>query len=163
MRTYDECKAYVDYLVAEHRRLHRLLLHARKTIAGSADAGERDWTQKVIKVLRDLRGTLQCHFADEEEGGCLDEAVSFQPALSADVNRIEAEHPRLLAEVDRLIAQAEDGGTTPADHLALTTAFDELCRELHTHEAAENEVLRRGFGVNLEANGSGLPSGARAD
>jgi hypothetical protein len=154
MRTYDECKTYVDYLVAEHRRLHRLLLHARKTIAGSADAGEMDWTQKVVKVLRDLRATLHCHFADEEGGGCLEEAVSFDPHLSPDVKSIEAEHPRLLAEVDRLIAQAEDGGTTPAEHLALTTAFDELCRELHTHEAAENEVLRRGFGSNLEITGT---------
>lgn len=156
MRNYDECKTYVDYLVAEHRRLHRLLLHARKTIAASADEGAVDWRGKVVQVLRDLRATLHCHFLEEEGGGCLDEAVSFQPHLSADVKRIEAEHPRLLAEVDRLIAQAKDGGTTPAEHLALTNAFDELCRELHTHEAAENEVLRRGFGTGIEINGNGL-------
>ena len=149
MRTYDECKAYVDHLMVEHRRLHRLLLDARKTIA-DAHSGEGNWGEKAVKVLRDLRGTLQHHFAEEEEGGCLDEAVSFQPHLAPDVKRIEAEHPQLLAEIDRLIAQVEDGGKTPAQHLALTTAFDELCRELHTHEAAENEVLRRGFGANLD-------------
>jgi hypothetical protein len=149
MRTYEECKTYVDHLVAEHRRLHRLLLHVRKTIAG-ADSSEKSWAEQVTKVLRDLRATLQCHFLAEEEGGCLDEAVSFQPGLSPDVKRIEAEHPHLLAEVDRLIAQVEDGGKSPAEHVALTAAFDELCRELHTHEAAENEILRRGFGANLE-------------
>lgn len=151
MCTYDECKAYVDYLLAEHRRLHRLLLHARKVIAGSVDAAEDEWRRGVIKVLRDLRATLQCHFAEEEEGGCLDEAVSFRPSLAGDLKRVEEEHPQLLAEVDRLIAQVADGASTPAEHVALAAAFDELCRDLHTHEAAENEILRRGFGVNLEA------------
>ncbi len=149
MRTYDECKTYVDYLLAEHRRLHRMLRHTRQTIAA---CGETDGKQRVLKVLRDLRSTLQCHFTEEEGGGCLDEAVSFDPHLSPEVRHIEAEHPSLLAKVDRLIAQSEDGGTTPAEQLALTVAFDELCRELHAHEAAENEVLRRGFGVNIEAD-----------
>lgn len=149
MRTYDECKAYVDHLMVEHRRLHRLLLDARKTIA-DAHSGESNWGPKAVKVLRDLRGTLQHHFAEEEQGGCLEEAVSFQPHLSPDVKRIEAEHPQLLLEIDRLIAQVEDNEKSQAQHVALTTAFDELCRELHTHEAAENEILRRGFGANLE-------------
>jgi hypothetical protein len=150
MRTYDECKAYVDYLIAEHRRLHRLLLHARQKIVGSIDATPEDWRRGVVKVLRDLRGTLQCHFADEEGEGCLEEAVSFRPALAGDMQRIEEEHPQLLAQVDRLIAQAEDGVATPAEHVALAAAFDELCRDLDTHETAENDIVRRGFGTNLE-------------
>jgi len=157
MRTYEDCKTYVDHLLAEHRRLHRLLLDTRKLIA-LADSGTGDWAAKVVGLLRELRQELQSHFREEEEGGCLDEAVSFQPQLSADVKRIEAEHPQMLTEVARLIAQVEDGGKTPAEHLAVTTAFDELCRQLHTHEAAENEVLRRGFGANLETNGNGQPS-----
>jgi hemerythrin len=148
MRTYDECKTYVDYMLAEHRRLHRLLLQARKTIA--AYAGDSDWAQSVVNVLRELRATLECHFADEEGGGCLDQAVSFRPALAGAMKQIEAEHPRLLAQVDRLVAQAKDGRDTPADHVSLTTAFDELCRGLHTHEAAENEILRQGFGADCE-------------
>lgn len=150
MCTCDECKTYVDHLLAEHRRLHRLLRHVRQTIAGRVDAAPADWQRGIVKVLRDLRGTLQCHFADEEEGGCLEQAVSFRPALAGDMQRIEEEHPRLLAHVDRLIAQVEDGDATPAEHVALTIAFDDLCRELDTHEAAENDILRRGLGANIE-------------
>lgn len=155
MRTYDDCEAYINHLLAEHRRLHRLLLDARKAIAASFDLQRDEWRSSVVKVLGDVRGTLQSHFAEEEGGGCLDQAVSFRPSLASKMKRIEEEHPRLLAQVDQLIAQVEDGGTTPAEHVSLVTAFDELCRELHSHEAAENEVLRRGFGANLESDSNG--------
>ena len=154
MRTYDECKTYVDYWVSEHRRLHRLLRQVRRAVVGSIEMDPDVWRQSLIQVLRDLRDTLQCHFADEEGSGCLDQAVSFRPALSADMKRLEEEHPRLLAQIDRLIAQVEDGGASPAEHVAVAIVFDELCQELDTHETAENNILRQGFGANLETASS---------
>ena len=153
MRNYDDCQTYVNHLIAEHLRLHRMLVFGRKTIAGSESNGDV-WTRSVIKVLRDVRAELQCHFAEEEGGGCLDEAVSFRPQLAPELKRIESQHPRLLAELDRLIAQAADYNGTMQDRMALETGFDELCRDLHAHEAAENEVLRQGFGASIEAEGN---------
>jgi hypothetical protein len=99
-----------------------------------------------------VRDELEHHFAEEESGGCMEEAVARCPALSAEADRIEAEHPELLHDVDRLIAQAVDGSHTTEKRVALEEAFDELCRNIDAHEKAENVLLRQGFGANV--NGS---------
>jgi hemerythrin len=146
----DPCQAYINHLVAEHRRLHRMLVLARTAMAAEKPA----WLAEFVRVLTDLRAELQCHFAEEEEGGCLDQAVSFLPNLSPEMKVVEAQHPKLLAEIDSILVQAKDRQDTLADRVALRSAFDELCRELHAHEAAENEIIRRGFGVDLGENGN---------
>ncbi len=84
----------------------------------------------------------------------MEEAASYCPKLSTEVQRIEAEHPLLLAELDRLIAQATDGPASVGDRIAIENSFGELCRDLHAHEAAENALLRRGFGTNINGDES---------
>src|SRR6476620_10387949 len=96
MRDYNECQCYVEHLIAEHRRLHRMLRLAQAAIVASG-CPDRDATcTDIVRVLRQVREELQHHFAQEESGGCLDEAVSRCPGLSAEVKRIELEHPQLL-------------------------------------------------------------------
>src|SRR6476469_7946591 len=97
MSDFNDLYSYVNYLLAEHRRLHQVLHLVRQTIGSGRESNQIDWKQNVVKALRDLRAELQCHFAEEEEGACLDEAVSFQPQLSPEMKQIEQEHPRLLA------------------------------------------------------------------
>ena len=156
MRNYEDCRTYVDHILVEHRRLHQMLLGARKAIARGSELGADDGAEQFVSALREVRSELRSHFTEEEEGGCLDQVVCFQPNLSPELKQIEAEHPRLLAEVDRLIAQAQDCRESLRDRLSLEVRFDELCRELHAHEAAENEILRRGFGADLEGKDSDL-------
>lgn len=151
MSTSNESQTYVSYLLAEHRRLHRMLLQARQTIASAGDASRTNWKDNLLKLFRDLRSELQCHFSQEEEGGCLDRAVSFQPHLSLELKQVEQEHPRLLGAIDRLIAQTQDCQCTPADLVALQTEFEDLCRDLQAHEAAENKILSQGFGEEIES------------
>ena len=149
MREYDECRSYTEHLHAEHRRLHRLLTQMRASVGQSVGTDGNSSFTDVTQVLRGLREELQHHFAEEEAGGCLDEAVSRCPKLSTEVRRIENEHPELLATVDRLIVLARAGGN-PDDRQVLNRAFDNLCRQLEAHEAAENKVLSHGFGINVE-------------
>lgn len=152
MFNQESSRSYINHLLAEHRRLHRMLVLARNTMA--ADDGA--WVARFVKLLGDIRCELQCHFVEEEQGGCLDQAVSFQPNLSPDLKHVEAEHPQLLAAIDGLLAQAKDCRDTPSQRVAMRVAFDNLCHDLHTHEAAENDILRRGFGVDVngEVNGA---------
>jgi len=154
MRTYDECRCYVEHLVAEHRRLHRMLRLAQHAILG-AHGPDRDASQAdILRILRQVRDELAHHFAEEEQGACLDEAVSHCPSLSTESRRIEAEHPELLKDVDRLIAEAQDGDQSVESRIALERGFDELCRQLNAHEAAENSLLRKGFGANMNGAAS---------
>ena len=103
-------------------------------------------------ILRQVREELEHHFAQEESGGCLDEAVLRCPGLSGKLSRIELEHPQLLQHVDRLIAQALDCDQSMENRLTLEREFDELCRQLDVHEAAENALLRKGFGANVNGD-----------
>jgi len=152
MFNHESDRSYINHMLAEHRRLHRMLVFARNTMAADDDA----WLARFIKVLGDIRCELQCHFAEEEQGGCLDQAVSFHPNLSPDMKHVEEEHPQLLAAMDSLLAQAKDSQDVLPDRMALRSAFDDLCHALHAHEAAENDILRRVFAVDVngEVNGT---------
>src|SRR5688572_23467234 len=101
MRAYDECRCYEDHLIAEHKRLDRMLRVARNAIMPLGAATGNVPAADIVKLLGEVREELQHHFAQEEGGGCLEEAVSRCPSLSDEVRRIEAEHPRLLESIDR--------------------------------------------------------------
>jgi len=160
MRTYDECRCYVDHLIAEHRRLHRMLRLAHSAMIHANVPDHDATTADIVRVLRQVREELAHHFAEEEGGGCLEEAVSHCPTLSADSRRIEAEHPQLLQSIDRLIAQAKDCDQSVETRIELERGFDEFCSQLNAHEAAENVLLRQGFGANLNSSDQGRPAGA---
>jgi len=158
MLNNEECRCYVEHLIAEHRRIHRMLRLARTTIVASGGPDGDATGADVARVLRQVRGELEHHFAQEESGGCLDEVVSRCPSLSAEARRIEAEHPQLLDSVDRLIAQAMDGDQSVEKRVALWRGFDELCRQLDAHETAENAMLRKGFGADVNVGENPKPT-----
>ena len=155
MRDDQECRCYVDHLIAEHRRLHSLLRQMRAEIAHSVVPDEQPSFNGVARVLARLREELEQHFAQEEGGGCLDEAVSRCPRLAGEAKRIEAEHSQVLAEIDRLVAQTHKLPPTHPNQLALQREFDRLYQKLREHERAENTLLAQGFGVNVNGDENG--------
>ena len=158
MRSYDECRSYVEHLIAEHLRLHKMLRLARAAIIASGGP-DRDATgADVVQVLRQVRDELAHHFAEEEGDSCLDEAVSNSSPLLAEARRVEAEHPQLLNNVDRLIAQALDSDQSVEKQVDLGRGFDELCKQLDAHEVAENILLRKGFGTNVNGAENAQPT-----
>lgn len=149
MRDYDECLPYVNHLVAEHRRMHGMLHQARTSILQSGGPDRDASVDDIVSALRHIRSELAHHFGEEEAGGCLDEAVCHCPRLAAEAKRIEAEHPVLLAEIDRLIAEALDSEQSVANRISMERDFEHLYRQLCAHEAAENAILRQAFGMNV--------------
>lgn len=151
MDRYDECRVYVDHVIAEHRRLHRMLRTARAFLAANQAADGA----AIVGVLQQVRDELAAHFREEEGGGCLDEAVSRHPGLAAEERRIETEHPQLLEAIERLIELAAARDWTAAQHVVLEHEFDAFCQRLDVHEAAENRLLREGFGIVVNGEGCG--------
>lgn len=154
MREDPECRCYVDHLIAEHRRLHSLLRQMRSEMAHSVEPDEQPSFAGVQRVLTRLRQELAQHFAEEEGGGCLDEAVSRCPRLAGEAKRIENEHPQILAELNGLIAQSQTLPPTHPNQLALQREFDRLCQQLRQHEKAESVLLSQGFGVTVNGDES---------
>jgi len=152
MRDYEECRPYINHLLAEHRRLHGMIGRARAAVRQMNGPDQDAKLQHVAQTLEQVRAELAQHFKEEEQGGCIEEAVSLCPRLAGGANRIEVEHPQLLAELDRLIAECKDGPEDFATRIAVERDFDELCAQLHAHEAAENALLREAFGSDVNGD-----------
>lgn len=150
MRDDDQIRCYIDHLVAEHRRLHGVLRKVRSSLVYAVGPDEAPSFTEVVRIIIGMRNELARHFAQEEAGGCLEEAVSHCPKLSAEAGRIEAEHPQLLAEADRLIAQARQLLPTSVNQVALQREFENLFCKIRTHEKSESELLRQAFGTDFE-------------
>ena len=153
----DESRSYAEHLVAEHRRLHRLLTQARTAIVAYNGPDREASIVDVVRVLRQVREELERHFAQEETDGLLRKAASGCPQLSAEARRIEDEHPRLLESADALIAQAMDSDQSVEKRVALELAFDGLWHHLDSHEVAENALLRQSIGADLHAHEDNQP------
>ncbi len=136
---------YVSHIRAEHSRLQELLQRI-KTDWQTAGAE----TPSTLRSVEELRQQLVGHFREEEEGGCLEEAVCRCPSLGGEADRIKREHPRMLAELDDIIShlRAEEG-QSKADS-ELQQRFERFMRMVHAHDQAENRLLATAFGVEVE-------------
>lgn len=140
----DEWRAYVVHLRAEHRRLHEAVRHIQSLLSRWPEPNVRD---ELTSRMADLRRELAHHFDDEEQGGCIEEAVSRVPALSAAAHNIESQHPELLKQLDHMFDCV--GYLQPT---SFKEEFDGFAKQLLAHEALENQLIERGFNVNLESD-----------
>lgn len=148
MNGIEENISYVVHLRAEHQRVDELLRQI-----------ERDWlvlgnqtlpqsaVLQMTETLVQLRRELGDHFHEEEEGGCLDEAVSRCPKLGHEADRIEREHPSLLAELDELISSLQSKHRRPKSMAELHHRFEQFARILQAHEEAEDQILENALGT----------------
>jgi iron-sulfur cluster repair protein YtfE (RIC family) len=164
MYANEGCPIYVEHVLAEHRRLHNMLRLARAAIVQSGGPDRDATTADLVRVFQQVRSELAHHFAEEEGGGCLEEAVSRCPRLSGQARRIEAEHPALLRDLDALIVGAQASEKSVEARQRMEQAFKALCERLHAHEAAENNLLRQAFGANVngDENGAGRKAVCRS-
>lgn len=150
MRDFNDCKAIVDHMCAEHAQLHRTVqaieteLHAHET----RDPG------LIRNAMEQLRDALVHHFEEEESGGCLEEAACRCPSLAHDVTIIEREHPVILKLLDQLIARAKRG-CDECGNADFVESFVRFAKTMRTHESAETRILEQAFGT-VCANGNGV-------
>lgn len=143
----EQHRSFMDHMRVEHRRLHKMLGEMRSAIASGDDQAEAPSFGHVVFVLQKLYEELKHHFAEEEAGGCLEEAVCLCPRLSAEAKRITCEHSEILDEVSGLIEQAKTLPANTKNRFAMGQELDRLGRRLQSHEAAENRLLSQGFGI----------------
>lgn len=142
----SDSRAFVVHLRDEHRRLNEATRDLESELAEQALHSARKVNKNVTDSLRRLRNRLAQHFLEEEEGGCIEEAVARCPTLSTEAFNLEHEHRDLLAELDQLIAQSGEQPELPQ----LATRYQTFATRLRIHEAHENKLLERGFNVSME-------------
>jgi hypothetical protein len=142
MRDLQDCLPYVRHLRVQHRRLNEALQRIGETFLEK----DIEAPARLVNGLAELRQDLAHHFAEEEEGGCLEEAVSRCPSLSADVRHVEEQHAVLLSELDDVIDDARQEQGDSAKGAPLLQEFGRFAESLRRHESAENRILQLGFG-----------------
>jgi hypothetical protein len=104
---------------------------------------------RMLEIGQKLYEDLANHFREEESGGCMEYAVSRVPGLASEVSNLEHEHPLILGQLRRLIAEVR---VEPAGTLQVADVkqkFDAFVVAILSHEARENRVVERGFNMSL--------------
>jgi hemerythrin len=137
---------YVKF-VDDHRELHGLVEAIEKGIGAALTANDVAAWSELPKLLQELRTHLQKHFAEEEAGGVLEEAMSRLPRLAHEVAAVERQHAPLLRLINQLAQRAQNGGLTVDQWRSLADGFGRFAYALRAHEAAENRIVEEAFAV----------------
>ena len=135
---WDQCQGYVRHMDEQHKRLNEELRRLHDELQAGVPRAA------MLDDLEAMRRDLAAHFREEEDGGCLEEAVCRCPSLAHEVRMIESEHRDLLAQLDAMIARQQAGTIASSDIERFAAALDR-------HEAAEDHVVQHGFNVAVDA------------
>ena len=147
----------LGHLLAEHRDLFHLMHSVQLAFAMADLSGppSPEHRADVLDSLHHLREHLGDHFAQEELGGFLEEAVTRMPRLSAAMRSIVAQHPGLLAELDRVIdaltmvEQSRGFAAGAKSWSAAVHAFEAFAANMAAHERSENMAVQEGYNEDL--------------
>lgn len=140
--------AILGHVLAEHRELFQLISQAKHAFndTGRPLGKRREFARETLTTLRHH---LADHFAQEERGGFLEEAVTRVPRLGRRMEEILQQHPPLLAELDSLTAALADSQLDPTDWRAIGQQFETFVGHLQAHERSENAVVQEGYNEDL--------------
>jgi len=144
----EEFRAYATHLQREHRRLEQNLRRIERRWKPKRPHPP-EFLSRATQDLEELRTELARHFEEEEEGGCLEEAVAHLPTLAHEATRLEREHPQLLAQVGRLIEKLRTAPQTAKTTKGVEEEFRVIAKRLRAHEAAEDSILKKSFGEDV--------------
>lgn len=131
----------LGHILAQHRELHGQIVAVRGAFAAGPAAARA--------ALAALRDHLAAHFRQEEQGGFLEESIARMPRLSTAAAAVLGEHPRLLAEIDGLVARLDERDLPAASWGRAACDFEEFCTHLLAHERNERVVVQEGYNEDL--------------
>lgn len=142
----------VEEVFDQHRECMKLVAELEACLDRPPEPRD-SWLESVRVGLKRLRGPLEEHFRDEVEGWMYREMPLRRPRFAPALERLEAEHPGILADLDRVARRAE-GLSNPEIHQIreLAGRLQLLTARLRRHEAEENEIL---VAASVEETGQG--------
>ena len=146
----ESLQAYVASVRADHRHQGSLVHHVRTALASGAESyWDQASVQRLLTSLNELHQHLAQHFAREEEGGYLEEALVHAPRLKDQAAQLMAEHPPLLKKFGDLVAAAQSGKPEQSKWPSLASDLKKAIDELVKHEMGENQLLQDAFAADL--------------
>ena len=153
MRDLSECQTYVMHMRLEHRHINEAVHDVVSLFSTETAANSKELVEQLAQKLRVLRAELAKHFAEEDAGGCIEEAISHCPSVSQAATTLEGQHSLLLAHLDRLIEQTRKR-TTDEDPSQLQVNINDFAKQLNAHESLENQIMQDAFGTGVDETNS---------
>jgi hypothetical protein len=143
--------AYVERVRGEHRELQGLVHQVRRALALGTQARWRDVTiVPLVRALEELKVHMEQHFAQEEAGGYLEEALVHAPRFTLQAESLLKQHPQLQLQMNQLLAEICQCRQNPKLWPAFAEHAQEALKELLAHEASENQLLERAYNATLD-------------
>jgi hypothetical protein len=137
----ERAKASLESTRTEHRELMRVVSEVEECLDGPPDREGR-WIGRLAGKLPTLAGSLRAHFAEERGGALYQDIPLKHPRFSRQLERLAAEHGRILETVEALIRAAETLRLAEIHELREYNArLQLLIANIRRHEAEENELI----------------------
>ena len=146
----ERLRAMIRDVEADHLELEHQFRQLEEALAVGEQSGwdPRD-VAEIARLLLVLQEQLLAHFAQEEEGGYLEEALAVAPRFGSQAGILLRQHPVLARAVEELIEDVEDCRKKPECWAGVRWRVVELTKRLKAHEAAENRILEEAFNTDM--------------
>ena len=145
----EEAVAFAKAFAAEHREMRHLVAALRDAVNRNRP-WSREAAREAVKAAEAMRVHLHHHFAQEEEGGYLEQALAMAPRFNDEAQVLLGQHATMLQLIDRVV-EATKGALEDAELWPqLRLQVKDLLRKLTAHEAAENRIVQQAFNVGVE-------------
>jgi hypothetical protein len=143
--------AYIEAMRADHRQLHGLLGSLTEALQEAEAADFRaPAANRLVEAVESLREHLAQHFAQEEEGGYLEEALVAAPHFAPQADLLLAQHAQLLAAMEQLLTTCQRCRAAAGGWACVADDARRLLREIRAHETGESRILERAFNLAPE-------------
>ena len=148
MSTMDEKptteKSLLETTLDEHHGCMQVVADVEACLDRHPDTEGR-WLAELADKLPRLTGTLREHFTSEEQGPMFRKLPISHPRLAQRLDRLEAEHQRILDDADEVTTRVRElkGGPQAAiyDLHEINARVRLLVARIQRHEAQENELV----------------------
>jgi len=145
-----ENNPFFERALCEHRELNRSVHELEQCFALAPLEVTPQTCREAATQLQRLRDHLAAHFAQEEDGGYLEEALSRVPRLGPQAADLERQHAPLLARLNSLVQRACETREVIERWSQLAADFRGFVRSLLEHEVAENRIVQAACNFDLD-------------
>ena len=145
--------AYLDRVQAQRAELGESMAALQAALDHPAGLGS-SWRGRVRAALTELAHDLRDHVElTESGGGFYDDILTKAPRLSHAVEEQKAEHAALLAEVERLLDERDEGMPGADAVAAHREAATRLLGQLVRHRQRGSDLTYEAYEVDLGGMG----------
>lgn len=137
----DKRLQMLQVMSEEHDVLHKQIEDLRQFWNEVSQLGQGPKYEEMSGRVERLREILADHFANEERGGYLADAVDTAPRLSESAKALEWQHAQFLNSLDRFIERLAKCESAYSCWEEVHAEFEDFMQRLDQHEADEMSLV----------------------